>query len=261
MPKKKTQEEFVDELKRTHPNLKVLGKYLGDKEYVDVYCTIHNYKFSTKPNWLHHGSNCQKCYDERRGLTLKKSVKALIDEMNEKHNGRYKYPYIDREYKNNKSIITIVCPKHGEFPQTINHHLRGQGCAKCNESHLESFVEEFLIRNNIDYISQYRDYNILGYKSLDFYLPKYNVAIECQGIQHFKSVEYFGGNKLLNETIERDISKYKSLKENRINLIYVTNKKNEHFLRDNRFNKIYDKNVFFKEDVKKLKAFLNGLLI
>ena len=36
MPKKKTQEEFVNELKETHPNLTVLGTYIGDKKYVEV---------------------------------------------------------------------------------------------------------------------------------------------------------------------------------------------------------------------------------
>lgn len=261
MAKKKTQEEFVEELKQTHPNLKVLGEYVGDKKYVDVYCTVHKYKFSTKPNWLHHGSNCQKCYDDRRGLMLRKDINSLLKEMTEKHNGKYSYPYLNEEYKNNKSIITIVCPTHGKFRQTINHHLRGQGCAKCNESHLESFVEDFLIRNNIEYVSQYRDNKMLGNKSLDFYLPTYNCAIECQGIQHFQEINHFGGDKALNETIERDISKYKSLKESGIILMYVTHKKNERFLTDNKFNKIYDKNVFFKEDVEKLKTFLNGLLV
>lgn len=260
MPKKKTQEEFVDELKQTHPNLKVIGEYIGDKEYVDVYCTIHNYKFSTKPNWLHHGSNCQKCYDERRGLTLKKSVKALIEEMNEKHNSKYKYPYIDREYKNNKSIITIVCPIHGEFPQTINHHLRGQGCSKCNESHLESFIRNRLKDNNIEYISQYRDEKLLGYKSLDFYLPKYNTAIECQGVQHFKCVNYFGGEKTLNETIDRDICKYNILKEKDIKVIYIANASYSPILQDKRFGGIYKGNIYFKEDIEAENVDLIDLL-
>lgn len=260
MPKKKTQEEFVAELKQTHPNLKVIGKYSGDKKYVDVYCTIHNYKFSTKPNWLHHGSNCQKCYNDRRGLTLKKDVKVLIEEMNEKHNRKYTYPYVEKEYKDNKSKITIVCPIHGEFTQTINHHLRGQGCDKCNESHLERFTEEWLKTNNIDYISQYRNYSILGYKSLDFYLPKYNVAIECQGIQHFKSVEYFGGDKSLKETIVRDFSKYSVLKDNNIRLIYITLKSNKKYLCQKKFNDLYINNVYFKEDIENNNINLGTIL-
>lgn len=55
---------------QTHPNLEVLGKYNGDKKYILVKCKIHNYAFNTKPNWLHHGSNCKLCYNDRRGVSL-----------------------------------------------------------------------------------------------------------------------------------------------------------------------------------------------
>ena len=51
MPKKKTQEEFVNELKETHPNLTVLGTYIGDKKYVEVRCNIHSHTFMTKPSF------------------------------------------------------------------------------------------------------------------------------------------------------------------------------------------------------------------
>ena len=43
--------------------------------------------------------------------------------------------------------------------------------------------------------------------SLDFYLPEYNIAIECQGIQHFKRIEYFGGEKSFKEQKNRDTIK------------------------------------------------------
>ena len=32
---------------------------------------------------------------------------------------------------------------------------------------------------------------------LDFYLPEYNMCIEYDGIQHFESVTFFGGDKYL----------------------------------------------------------------
>lgn len=115
----------------------------------------------------------------------------------------------------------------------------------CNESHLETFIESLLKNKNIKYIRQYRIFNILGYKSLDFYLPEYNIAIECQGIQHFKPIDYFGGTKAFNETINRDVEKYKSLNENKLNLIYIINKRNKKYLNDDIFRGIYDGNVFF----------------
>ena len=46
----------------------------------------------------------------------------------------------------------------------------------------------------------------LGGQSLDFYLPDYNIGIECQGIQHFKNDKMY--NKL-EEVQNRDERKKK----------------------------------------------------
>lgn len=251
MPRRKTHDEFVNELAKTHPNLEVLGEYNGDKEYVLVRCRIHNYTFNTKPNWLHHGSNCKYCYNDRRGVSLRKPIHQLLEEMRMRHNGKYEYPNIEEEYINNKSLISIECPKHGIFKQTVNHHLRGEGCGKCNQSHLESFVEKILINSDIEYISQYKDFNMLGYKSIDFFLPKHNVAIECQGEQHFTKNDYFGGKDALEETIFRDIAKFKSLQSNGIKIIYVLNDKNKRQLSSKKFGGIYDENIFTTKEIEK----------
>lgn len=250
MPRRKTHDEFVSEMEQTHPNLRVIGEYKGDKEYVDVYCVIHNYIFPTKPNWLHHGSNCKFCYNDRRGDSLRKPIQQLLKEMNEKHNNKYKYPNLENEYKNNKSRITILCPIHGEFPQTVNHHLQGQGCWKCNQSHLEKSIEDILIENSIEFIPQYHNFDIIGYKSVDFFLPKYNVVIECQGEQHFIENEFFGGKDTLNETVRRDVAKFNELKQNGIKAIYVLNKKFKQYSLNDQFCGIYNTNrVFTIEEI------------
>ena len=58
----------------------------------------------------------------------------------------------------------------------------------------------FLKENNIEFETQKR-FKWLGGKSLDFYLPKYNIAIECQGLQHFRPVY---GRKKSKEEKEKD---------------------------------------------------------
>jgi hypothetical protein len=57
-------------------------------------------------------------------------------------------------------------------------------------------------------------------------LPEYNVAIECQGLQHFESVKYFGGEKHFSETVTRDKKKQKLCEENGIKIIYFSNLSN-----------------------------------
>ena len=188
MPKKKTQEEFVNELKKTHPNLTVLGNYIGDKKYVEVRCDIHNHIFMTKPNWLHHGANCQKCYNDRRGETLKKTPSQLLLEFRQVHGYKYTYPHLDEEYKTNKSKITIVCPIHGEFKQTINHHLRGQGCSKCadtkNGLNKRLTTEEFIKKAQAKHGDKY-DYSLVDYQTSE--TP---IRIICKIHGEFKQIPH-----------------------------------------------------------------------
>lgn len=42
-----------------------------------------------------------------------------------------KYDYSKVEYVNNRTKVCIICPKHGEFWQTPNMHLEGNGCPLC----------------------------------------------------------------------------------------------------------------------------------
>ena len=119
----------------------------------------------------------------------------------------------------------IICPKHGEFWQTPHSHLKGSGCPKCKNSVLENTVRLFLDRHNIDYIYQYFPKFLsdgVGHQSLDFYIPEYNVAIECQGLQHYKPVELFGGEEQFKKQIELDRNKKELCEKNGIKIIYYS---------------------------------------
>jgi len=62
----------------------------------------------------------------------------------------------------------------------------------------------------------------LKYKSLlyfDFYLPDYNICIEYDGEQHFRSIEYWGGDKQFEIIKLRDNLKSEYCKDNNINLL------------------------------------------
>ena len=45
------------------------------------------------------------------------------------HNNKYDYSEV--EYVNNQTKVCIICPKHSEFWQTPNNHLKGKGCPSC----------------------------------------------------------------------------------------------------------------------------------
>jgi hypothetical protein len=72
-------------------------------------------------------------------------------------------------------------------------------------------IEKLLIDNKIKYEYQY-SCGWLNRQSLDFYLYEYNLAIECQGIQHFESIEFFGGADEFKKII-------KKIRKKKINLM------------------------------------------
>ena len=61
----------------------------------------------------------------------------------------------------------------------------------------------------------------LGRQHFDIWLPELNVAIEYHGIQHFKSVDFFGGNEALQANQERDQRKRELCHKNGVYLIEV----------------------------------------
>ena len=133
-----------------------------------------------------------------------------------------KYDYSKAEYVNSSTKVCIICPVHGEFWQTPHNHLKGNGCPKCRNSHLENFVENILIEENIKFIQNYKT-KWLKKQHLDFFLPDYNVAIECQGEQHFVSFRFEKDDKKLLLRKKRDELKKRLCEENNIRLIYFSN--------------------------------------
>jgi hypothetical protein len=114
-----------------------------------------------------------------------------------------------------------VCPIHGEFRVLPGNHIRYKhGCGKCNRSHLEEEIASFLDDNNIVYEDE-KTFDWLGKQELDFYLPKYNIAIECQGIQHFEEREFFVDSLEMIQT--RDERKRKLCEEHGLKLLYYSN--------------------------------------
>lgn len=143
-----------------------------------------------------------------------------------------KFNYSKVKYINGQKKVFLICQEdeHGEFEVTPNNHLsKKSGCPTCNESKLERELASILDEQNIIYERNYRKFKWLGMQSLDFYLPDYNIAIECQGDQHFKPVDFGGkGEKYANQDFEknkeRDYRKLKKCLSNNIEMIYVVDK-------------------------------------
>ena len=221
-------ENFVNKCQKIYNGEYIYSKsiYKNKKEKVCVICPEHG-EFWISPEYHLDGNGCPKC-KRKIEVNHKKinhyTTKDFISLADERHNS--KYIYSKSEYINSQTKVCIICPEHGEFWQTPHIHLADKGCPKCNQSHLERDVMKLLEENHIKYEYQKR-FEWLGRQSLDFYLPDYNIAIECQGIQHFEPIDYFGGEKTLQKVKYLDENKYRLCDEKNINIIYYIKNNNQ----------------------------------
>ena len=245
--KKYTISEFIAKSRKIHGDKYDYSKveYKNIDTKVCIICPIHG-EFWQAPNEHLHGYGCEKCgrmkmWDTRGRLSKIEFVERSI----KIHNNKYDYSKV--ECKNVRTKVCIICPKHGEFWQTPRGHLRGCGCPKCRNSWLERHVEKILNEEKIQFEKEITFEWLKNDKDkhlyLDFYLPEYKIAIECQGVQHFipikNNIEKY--QKICqNDKIKRDVCK-----SHNINLVYFSNEViATNYTKD---NVIYNKNDLIKE--------------
>lgn len=216
------------------------GEYSGaNKSYILLKCkkcgeirrySLHNVVHSKKE--IH----CRAC-----DFNGKKDNDDVVKEIKEKCE-LLNYTFLGFDNEKNKydgvhTRLILQCNDCGFIWKTTtysNFVFSQIKCINCkNNWHLEKEVKYYLSKNGIEYEFQKR-FDWLKNKislSLDFYIPKYNIAIECQGRQHFVPVSKYGGEEAFNDTRNRDTIKKKLCEENDVKLCYFTNlKKYDTFL-------------------------------
>jgi hypothetical protein len=125
-----SRDEFIAKAREVHGDRYDYSKvdYRGSQEKVSIVCPKHG-EFMQRPNDHLEGYGCPKCGVARRAAAHVLSCDEFIAKSREVHGDRYDYSKVD--YRRSKEKVSIVCPKHGEFMQTPNSHLLGQGCSKC----------------------------------------------------------------------------------------------------------------------------------
>lgn len=228
--REKCKDEFEAKARKVHG-----GKYDYSLVYyvdavtrVNIICPKHGV-FLQEPTYHLNGNGCNLCALERAAESKKKkSVESFEAKARDVHGEKYDYSLV--EYSRSHDYVDIICPIHGVFKQSPSNHLSGCGCPKCHISHMEEKLTSWLESNNVDFEFQKR-FPWLSLQSLDFYLPKHNIAIECQGVQHFKPIDYFGGALNFKRQVNRDKLKHSLCKENGVNVIYFC---------ENRYAKYYE---------------------
>lgn len=124
------QGAFIQKSENVHGKLYDYSEviYKNNKHPVCIICKRHG-KFLQLP--IHHvrGSGCPLCKANKHADSRRMSVSEFIQRSNITHNNCYLYGEIC--FTNQRSLISIECPAHGSFSQTVGSHLSGSGCPEC----------------------------------------------------------------------------------------------------------------------------------
>lgn len=93
------------------------------------------------------------------------TTEEFIKKAKEKHGDKYDYSKVD--YKDNRTKVCIICPKHGEFWQLPPSHLRCRcSCRKCRDEDKTLYTKEKCIEISKQGLSyqEFRKNNYVAYR-------------------------------------------------------------------------------------------------
>lgn len=200
----KTHDSYVKEVASINPDINVLEEYINANTPILHRCKKHDTIWRALPMHILEGSGCIQCKGEKiynnkvKGIEIyKREVEQMTDNIE----------VVSIYYINARTPILHKCTVCGcIWNASPDNILRGYGCPECSLSKGEKEIKAYLMHHNINYITQYtfNDCKNIHALPFDFYLPDYNLCIEYDGIQHFKPIEYFGGEAVFKETVIRD---------------------------------------------------------
>ena len=223
-----TKESFIEKAESIYGNKYSYDKveYKNNKTKVIITCKDHG-DFEMRPDNFFNGHECPKCGIQKRPQCTPWTTERFIKESQKIYGDKFSYEKVD--YKNSEVKVIITCKKHGDFIITPDNFLRGHNCPHCATSLLEMKVKQILDDHKINYIQQ-KTFDWLRYNGLlkiDFYLPDFNIAIECQGLQHFRPFDIFGGLESFKITKKRDQIKKELCEKNGIRILYYSDTKSK----------------------------------
>ena len=122
--KRRTHEEYVEELACINPNICVIEKYNGVGKHILHKCKICDHEWNATPNNMLHGNQCPKCSLNKRTKTHETFCKEM-----ETINNSIK---ILSRYQNAKTKVECECKMCGNrWNASPDSLLQGCGCPKC----------------------------------------------------------------------------------------------------------------------------------
>jgi len=156
--RKLTIDGFILRAKKVHGDKYDYSEtnYVNGRTKVNILCPLHGVFQQLPKNHLYLKQECPKCAGKG-----KSNNSRFIENSLNVHGNSYDYSKVN--YLNNRSIVKIVCLKHGEFKQTPTRHLSGDGCPLCNGGVLSN-KEDFSVKAILLYGNKY-NYSLVTYRN------------------------------------------------------------------------------------------------
>jgi hypothetical protein len=136
---------------------------VGKNTYVfreELLCSKHNKLYPVV-------TGCAEC----REVLSQKNLKVFLEKAKQVHSDKYDYSKVSFTLMSDR--VTIICPDHGEFEQSVSTHLQGTNCAPCAYKLLTKTTEEFIKQ------AQGRHGNKYDYSETDYVYCYDKVKITC----------------------------------------------------------------------------------
>lgn len=217
---KRTHDDFIDEVERVNTDVEILGRYENSHTKIKTRCKKCGYTWDAFPATLLRGAGCIKCGFKKTADALRKSQEKYEEQVKNINSDIE----VIGEYVTTTTPILHRCLACGnEWMAYPNNILKGHGCPRCKESLGEKYISEYLDNKDIVYERQKRFDGCKDKRRLpfDFYLPEYNACIEYDGLQHYNTIDFFGGEEGFDYRSKHDRIKNEFCENNDIRLLRI----------------------------------------
>lgn len=190
----------------------LLSGYKSVNDYIKIECTKCDWKWETRFSKILEGSKCKRCSHTTNSILGANSFA--------KNKGG---KCLSEKYINCKTSMTWQCQNGHTWVAKFSDIKSGSWCPNCRvfktQKKLSNMVKEVF---GTQVYENYKGFNWLknktGYRmEIDVWVPELKLAIEYDGEQHFKPVN-FGGSKQssknnFDSTVKRDKLKNRLIKK------------------------------------------------
>lgn len=188
----------------------LLSEYINKKTPVKVRCRC-DHEFCIKPEHLKKGSWCTECFIEKKREKAARGLKGIIES---------KGGILFSEYLKAKEKVIVECKEGHRFSMTPDNIKQGYWCPSCSQGKWEAIIcwyfeqiFSFITKKPISFIKtmicdkidcssfqirpqKFKNISINlmhfdGYSEISLNNEIYKIAVEYNGIQHYKYPNWF----------------------------------------------------------------------